>query len=50
MRAEEGDESIQDYAAEAAEAQDRVAGRSWWTRLRDVLGALNPLQRHRGRH
>jgi hypothetical protein len=40
MRAEEGDETIQDYAHEAQETQDRVARRSWWTRLRDVLSAF----------
>ncbi|AEF38039.1 hypothetical protein [Mycolicibacter sinensis] len=42
MRAEEGDESIQDYAQEAQETQDRVAPRSWWGRL---LDALNPFKR-----
>lgn len=40
MRAEEGDQTIQDYANEAQVAHDRVARRSWWTRLRDVLSAF----------
>ncbi len=44
MRAEEGDESIPEFADEAARARDRVAPdggprRSWWRRL---LGALGP--------
>ncbi|MDD7812474.1 hypothetical protein PP713_07865 [Mycobacterium sp. CSUR Q5927] len=38
MRAEEGDESIQDYAREAQETQDRVKPPSVWTRLREALG------------
>lgn len=42
MRAEEGDESIRDYAQEARETRERVVGRSWWTRLRN---ALNPFRR-----
>jgi hypothetical protein len=45
VRAEEGDESIQDYAQEAQQTQDRVAPRSWPTRLLDALGALNPFKR-----
>ncbi|WP_165604324.1 MULTISPECIES: hypothetical protein [Mycolicibacter] len=40
MRAEEGDESIADYAHEAQETHDRVKPPSLWTRLRDALGAL----------
>lgn len=40
MRAEEGDESIRDYAQEAQETHDRVAPSSWRTRVRDLLGRL----------
>ncbi|MEO6793126.1 MAG: hypothetical protein ABI253_04380 [Mycobacterium sp.] len=40
MRAEEGDESIDDYAREARETHNRVAYRSWRTRLRHVLSAF----------
>lgn len=42
MRAEEGDESIRDYAQEARETQDRVARPSWVSRLRSALSALRP--------
>ncbi|WP_267878332.1 hypothetical protein [Mycolicibacter heraklionensis] len=37
MRAEEGDESIRDYAQEARETRDRVARPSWLGRLRNAL-------------
>lgn len=40
MRAEEGDESIRDYAHEARVARDRVARPSWPTRLRHALTSL----------
>ncbi|BBY56104.1 hypothetical protein H7J07_18100 [Mycobacterium koreense] len=42
MRAEEGDESISEFADEAARARDRVAPDArprWWQRL---LRALRP--------
>ncbi len=42
MRAEEGDESITEFADEAARARDRVAPdaprRPWWQRLLRWLG------------
>jgi len=47
MRAEEGDESLRDYAEEAEELHDRVAPRSWWTRMLDALGSLTGLGRRR---
>jgi hypothetical protein len=40
MRAEEGDETMQDYAHEAQETHDRVTRRSWRTRLRNALSAF----------
>ncbi|WP_264017243.1 hypothetical protein [Mycolicibacter longobardus] len=40
MRAEEGDESIRDYAHEARETRAHVDRRSWPTRLRHALSAL----------
>lgn len=40
MRAEEGDESIRDYAHEARVTRDRVARPSWPKRLRHALTSL----------
>lgn len=40
MRAEEGDESIRDYAHEADETQRRLEQPSLWGRLRKKLGRL----------
>lgn len=38
MRAEEGDESIGDYADEAAQTQDRVTSDTpWWRKLLRAL-------------
>ncbi|MGV0633654.1 hypothetical protein ABQE69_04195 [Mycolicibacillus trivialis] len=39
MRAEEGDESIDDYAREAEEAREEVVEEGpWWRRLGRALG------------
>jgi len=40
MRAEEGDESIRDYAEEAQQTKHRLEQPSLWQRLRKMAGRL----------